>query len=176
MGESYTRAHTLCQQVGEPPQRFQALQGLCRFHTAQAQLRTADELSQQLFDLAQRQHDPILVLEGHMDLGLIALYRGDLVTARAHLEHSLRLCDAPQPSPPLFMRRVVIAGVTTSPSMARALWVLGYADQAQQRSQEALALAQQVGHTPSLAYAQLFAAILAQYRRDVAATQAHAEA
>ena len=28
VGESYTRAHTLCQQVGEPLQRCQALQGL----------------------------------------------------------------------------------------------------------------------------------------------------
>ena len=56
------------------------------------------------------------------------------------------------------------------------LWVLGYADQAQQRSQEALARAQQVGDPPSLAYAQLFAAVLSQHRRDVAATQAHADA
>ena len=31
-------------------------------------------------------------------------------------------------------------------------------------------------HTPSLAYAHFFAALLAQYRRDVAATHAHAEA
>ena len=31
VGERYARAHTLCQQVGEPPQRFQALQGLYGF-------------------------------------------------------------------------------------------------------------------------------------------------
>ena len=52
----------------------------------------------------------------------------------------------------------------------------GYAAQAQQRSAEALALAQQIEHPPSLAYAQLFAAILAQYRRDTAATYARADA
>jgi predicted ATPase len=56
------------------------------------------------------------------------------------------------------------------------LWLLGYADQAQQWSQEVLARAQQVEHTPSLARAQRFAAILSQHRRDVAATQAYAEA
>ena len=54
--------------------------------------------------------------------------------------------------------------------------MLGYADQAQQRSQEALARAQQVEHTPSLAWAQLIATVLSQHRRDVAATQADAEA
>jgi len=56
------------------------------------------------------------------------------------------------------------------------LWLLGYADQAQQWRQEELARAQQVAHTPSLASAQLFAAILSQHRRDVAATQTYAEA
>jgi predicted ATPase len=39
-----------------------------------------------------------------------------------------------------------------------------------------LARAQQVTHPPSLTWAQLFAAIFSQHRRDVAATQAHAEA
>jgi predicted ATPase len=53
---------------------------------------------------------------------------------------------------------------------------LGYADQAQQWSQEALALASQVGHTPTLGFAHFYAARLAHCRRDVTATQAHAEA
>jgi predicted ATPase len=56
------------------------------------------------------------------------------------------------------------------------LWLLGYADQAQQWRQEELARAQEEEHTPSLASTQLFAAILSQHRRDVAATQAYAEA
>jgi predicted ATPase len=60
--------------------------------------------------------------------------------------------------------------------MAQVLWGLGYNEQAQQRSQEALALAQELGHTPSLAHAQFFAAILAQSRRDIAATSARADA
>src|SRR5262249_40314591 len=59
---------------------------------------------------------------------------------------------------------------------AIVLWLLGYADQAQQWRQEELARAQQVEHTPSLASTQLFAAILSQHRRDVVATQDYAEA
>jgi predicted ATPase len=53
---------------------------------------------------------------------------------------------------------------------------LGYAAQAQQRSQEALTQAQQIEYPLSLVYACACTARLAQYRRDVAATQAHAEA
>jgi predicted ATPase len=61
-------------------------------------------------------------------------------------------------------------------SLARVLWALGYADQAQERSQEALALARQGDHPPSQAYAECFVGLVCQCRRDVAATQAHADA
>jgi tetratricopeptide (TPR) repeat protein len=162
-------------QVGEPRQRCQALQGLYRFHLIQAQLRLADELSQQFFRLVSHQHDMTLVQEGYMDLGLIAYYRGDPVTARAHLEQSLRLCDPPQLSTILFPHRYE-SGVRHGFYGTMVLWLLGYADQAQQWNQEALARIQQGEHTPSLASAQLFAAVLSQHRRDVAATQAAAEA
>jgi predicted ATPase len=53
---------------------------------------------------------------------------------------------------------------------------LGSADQAQQWVQAELAQAQQGEPTPTLASAHLCVAILAQHRRDVAATQASAEA
>jgi predicted ATPase len=95
--------------------------------------------------------------------------------ARADLEQSLELSVAQQ----LFTS---ISAWGLEPRIAslvwlvRALWVLGYADQAQQRSQEALALARHLGHTPSLAYAEYFTTMLYQNRRDVALTHAHAEA
>lgn len=175
VGEVYTRAHMLCQQIGEPRQRCQALQGLYRFHLLRAQLRMAGEVSQQFFRLASHQHDMTLAQEGYMDLGLIAFYQGDPVTARAHLEQSLRLCDTPRPSTLLFPNGYE-SGVRHGFYGMMVLWLLGYADQAQQWSQELLARAQQVEHTPSQASAQLFAAIFSQHRRDVAATQAYAEA
>jgi predicted ATPase len=175
VGESYTRAHTLCQQVGNLQQRCQVLQGLSWLYLFQAQVRLAGEVSQQFFRLAQDQHDRTLVLKGYMDLELIEFFRGDPVTARAHLEHSLRLTDVHQSLLPLFTAGYE-ARVTTLIPLALALWMLGYGDQAQQRSQEALARAQQVEHTPSLAWALLIAAVLSQHRRDVAATQAGAEA
>jgi tetratricopeptide (TPR) repeat protein len=60
--------------------------------------------------------------------------------------------------------------------MAWTLWHLGYPDQALKKSQEALNLAQILAHPYSLAYAQLFAAIHFQFRREVQATQEQAEA
>jgi predicted ATPase len=138
-------------------------------------LRTAGELSQQLFRLAPQQHDMALVLESHIDLGFMAFFGGDLVTTRAHLEHSLHLHDVQQSPQPLFTGGHEVR-VTILTFLALTLWMLGYADQAQQRSREALARAQQVQHTPSLAWVQLYTTVLCQHRRDMAGTQAYAEA
>jgi predicted ATPase len=172
---AYTRAYVLGQQVGETPQLLQALCGVIRVHSAQGQLRTAGELSQQLLHLAQRQPDPALVLEGHLVMGALALYRGDFLTARVHLEHSLRLSDTPQSSTPAFFGGF-ISGVAPGTLLMRTLWGLGYIDQAQQLSHALLVLTQRAEHTLSLVYMELYAALLSQLRRDVAATQAHASA
>ena len=108
-------------------------------------------------------------------MGTMASYRGDFRTARAHLEHSCRLADT-LPSPAPLLRGGFVSGVTPRTSLARVLWTSGYADQARQRSQEALALARQGDHLPTLAYAAYFVGLVCQCRRDVAATQAHADA
>jgi tetratricopeptide (TPR) repeat protein len=175
VGEVYTRAYTLCQQVGEPRQRCQVLQGLYRFHLLRAQLRTANELIVQFFRLAPDLHDIALMQEGYMDLGLIAYYRGDLVAARARLEHSLRLCDTPRLSTILFPNGYEY-GVRHGFYGMMVLWLLGYADQAEQWKQDFLAQAQQVEHTPSQASTQLFTSLFTQHLRDVTATQAYTEA
>jgi hypothetical protein len=59
---------------------------------------------------------------------------------------------------------------------AVTLWWLGYADQALQRSYEALTLAREVAHLFSLKYALFFAAWLHQFRREWQLTHEGAEA
>jgi predicted ATPase len=114
-------------------------------------------------------------VEGHFLMGTMAFYRGDFLAARTHLEQSWRLSDT-LPSLTATLRGGFVPGVTPRTSLARVLWALGYADQAQQRSQEALVLARQGEHLPSLAYAECFVGLVCQCRRDVAATQMHADA
>jgi len=142
---------------------------------SQGQMAPAGALAQRLLDLVQPQPDTEFAVEGHFVMGTMASYRGDFLTARAHLEHSCRLADTVLSSSPL-LRGGFVRGVTPRTSLARVLWILGYADQARQRSQEALALARQGEHIPTLTYAEYFVALVCQCRRDVAATQAHAEA
>jgi predicted ATPase len=173
-GEAYARAYALCQQLGEPPELGRVLYGLYRSHVGQGRVRAAGEVSQQLFALAQRQPATGDLLEGHLTMGGAALFRGDFVAARTHLEQGRSLADAP-----LFPRPSLHGGFVTEVELLAwlelTLWVSGYADQAQQRRQEALALARQVAHPPSQWVAGCFAAMLAQCRRDVAGTRACAE-
>jgi adenylate cyclase len=175
VGDIYTRARQLCDQLDEIPQRFRVLQGLYRFHEAQAQLPAAGALAQQLTCLAHRQPETDLVLAGQSAAGSVAFFRGDFMAARAHLEPCLALEVLPEPSAPTFRGGHHLTA-THLGWLAHVLWGLGYDTQAQQRMQEALALAQQIEHTPSLAHAQFFAAALAQSRRDSAGTYARADA
>ena len=56
------------------------------------------------------------------------------------------------------------------------LWLLGYPDQALARLHDALALAHELSHPYSLAYALCRAAWVFQFRRDVPAVHEQAEA
>src|SRR5262249_53627951 len=57
-----------------------------------------------------------------------------------------------------------------------ALWMLGYPDQARERSCEAVALGGELGHPTSRALALYFDTVVRQYCRDAPAVQQNAEA
>jgi class 3 adenylate cyclase/predicted ATPase len=174
--QTYARARALCQQVGDTPQLFSTLQGLCGFYRSRGALPTARELGEQLYQLAQREADPTPRLEAHGALGGILFYLGDYAAARTHLEQGITLTDPTAPQA-LARRSNVTAGVTWClVHAALTLWCLGYPAQALRRSQEALALAQELAHPYSLGLARHYAASLLHHRREASAVQAQAEA
>jgi len=67
-------------------------------------------------------------------------------------------------------------GVGCRAHAAMTLWLLGYSEQALARLHEALALAQELSHPFSLAFAWCVAAIVSQCRRGALAVHEHAEA
>jgi hypothetical protein len=60
-----TRAVALAQQVEKPSQRFAVLHGLWRLHNVRFESQAAHVVAEQLLNLAQRQHDPALLLGAH---------------------------------------------------------------------------------------------------------------
>jgi hypothetical protein len=67
-------------------------------------------------------------------------------------------------------------GVVCRVAAAWTLWLLGYPAQALARLQDALAVAQELSHPLSLAYAWCVVAYVSQCRRDVPAVYEQAEA
>jgi predicted ATPase len=171
---TYTRARQLCQQVGETPQLFAALMGIGTFYLASGRLRVAHELREQLLTLAQRQQDPALLLHGHLGLGAILFWRGELAQARLHLEEGIRLYDEQPLHSPAFAGDD--PGVCGRRLAALALWLLGYPEQAVQCSHEALKLAQDLAHPFSLVFALGQGAMLHEFRREAEAVRERAEA
>jgi predicted ATPase len=175
VARAYARARDLCRRLGDTPQLFVALRGLQLYHTVRAELPMASELAEELLLLAQRQHDPMLLVLAHLALGIIRFHSGAFVQARVHLEQGMAL-DAPelkQAHAFLYGNDAVMVCISWA---ALTLWLLGYPDQAQQRGHAALTRARQLAQPFSLAFAQAWTAWLHQLRREPRATQAQAEA
>jgi class 3 adenylate cyclase/predicted ATPase len=173
--QAYTQAYTLCQQVGETPELVPVLHGLWWFYLGRAQLHTAREIGDTLLRLAHRAADPALAVVAHFTLGLTWWHFGVLPAARQHLEDGIALDTPAQRSAPVF-HLGSDPGVGCRTTAAVTLWYLGYPEQALARVHEALALAHELSHPFSLAWAWYWAALVAQLRRDVPAVYAHAEA
>jgi predicted ATPase len=172
---AYTQARALCQQVGETPELVPILFGLWRFYVVRPQLHTARELGETLLRLAQRAHDPALAVVAHYTLGYTWCCLGALPAARQHLEEGIARYT-PDQRDALVFRMGPDPGVVSRVFAAWTLWLLGYPEQALAHLHEALTLAHALSHPYSLAWAQCFAAIVSQFRRDVPAVHEQAEA
>ena len=119
--------------------------------------------------------DPPPRLEAHDALGTTLFCLGDYTAARTHVEQGIALAD-PTTQRAQVLRNGEASGMRCLGVAANALWCLGYPSQAMQRSQEALALAQELAHPYSLAAARHWAAHLHHRRREVPAVQTQADA
>ena len=172
---TYTRALALCQQVGNTQELIPVLYGLSRLYKKRGQLRRARDLGEQLLVLAQSHGTTALLLRGHYVLGEILLWLGEFSAARAHLEQGLAIYD-PQQHDPHDLLYEADPWLGCLGALSVTLWFLGYPDQAQQRSAEALSLAQALAHPYSLARVLVNAAYLHWFCRDWATLQERAEA
>jgi len=174
--KAYTRARELCQQVGETSQLFPVLRGLCSFYLIRGKLETARELAEELMSLARNAQDPTLLLQAHRALGTALFYHGEVGLSEAHLEQAITLYDSHQYRSHAFLDYLTDPGVACLSNAALALWLLGYPNQAHQRSYQALTLAQALRDPHTLAFTLHFAAWLHQFRREGQLTQERAEA
>jgi predicted ATPase len=175
VGQVYTRARALCQQVGEAPQLIQVLLGLWMFYIVRAELQTASDLGEQLLQVSQRQHDPELQLEAYEALGITASMRGALTVAHTHFEQCMALYD-----PQKHRDHAVLYGQDSQVAFlchtSLVLWLLGYPDQARQQCHHALTLATDLSHAFSVSWALLYCAMVQAFCRCDQGAHEQAEA
>jgi len=173
---AYTRARQLSHKGAETAELFPALWGLFLVCLMRGNRKAAEELAEQLFTLAQRVDDPILVAIAHYVLANNLSVTGEFAPACHHFEQSLTLYETHgRPSVVFLMGEEL--GVVCRGFMAwETLWPLGYPERALRTSEEGLHLARELRSPYDLALALLSAAILHQLRREPELTRERAEA
>jgi predicted ATPase len=172
---AYTRADALCHKLGDSPDLFRARWGLFLYQVARGDIQQALQLGEQLQDLAQESQDPALLLQAHHATGPILGLVGDWTSSRRQLEEAVAYYDRKAHADHASLYGGHDPCVCCQGYGAKALWMLGYPDQAMQLGNKALALARELGHPTSLAHTQFSVAILHQFRREAAETLQLAE-
>ena len=174
VGQTYARARELCLQLDDTAQLIPVLTGLWLFYSIRAEHRRAHELANQCLQLAQQTQDSAHLLTAHYALGQSLLWMGELSEAQQHLRRGSELYDAVQHHS-LVAQYAEDPGVVCLVWEAHALFLLGYPDQALQRSREAIALAKDLADYFSLIQALVWAAYTRLYRGEARIAQQEVE-
>jgi predicted ATPase len=141
---AYARAYELCQQLDKTPQLCPVLLGLVLFSMVRGRLPSARALAEQCLGIAERARDPVLLSAAHQMMGSVLFQQGEFPPARNHLECALASYD-PRRHQVYLLLYGHDPGVFGSFYLAWVLWHLGYPEQAISKTEEALALARQLG-------------------------------
>ncbi len=151
VGHASTRACALCEDIGEPADRFAALWGLWRHKRTVGEYPTARVLADELSDLAQRQGDAAFFLQAHHAQWATRLYSGEFAECREHAEQGIAVYDAHKHHAQTFRFGGHDPGVCGHSTGAISLCILGYADQGIALLEDGLSLAHELHHPETLA-------------------------
>ena len=169
----YEAAYSLCQDVSDQENMFPALLGLWRFYGGRGDLAKAHELAKQLMRIADASNQAQYRLEAHMAMGNSLFFMADFTQALTHFEHGITIYQARSSQPPN-ASTIRDPGVVCYSIAALALWKLGFPDQALRRCQAAIALARDLNHPMSRAFAAYQTGMLHQFRREPREVLTHA--
>jgi DNA-binding winged helix-turn-helix (wHTH) protein/predicted ATPase len=174
--DAYSRAEALCDRLGERADIFPALWGQWLFRWGRSEIDAAWRLCERLLALAERSGDAGLKLQAHHASWATSFGLGRLAEVRAHAEAGLALYDAKIHQPMASSYGNHDAGICARYFAALSLALAGENDRARAMADTAVAVAQGLNDSFSLALALYFAAVTAQILGDAALAVQRAEA
>jgi predicted ATPase/class 3 adenylate cyclase len=162
---AYTRALDLSREVGEIPELFPVLRGLGSLYSYLGEYEKAGQMAQKILNMAERLGDPKMLVDGHLRLGYILAFTGNISLGLEHLEKAIAGYDPDRFGAPPYQlgNNPGVIGLNVS---ALILWMVGFPDRAHERAHEAIALARRLSHPYSLAYALFHTGMLHLWRRE----------
>jgi predicted ATPase len=150
---AYSRARAICKEAGESEELvFRATWGLWSHTNAHGKIEIAQELADELLQMAQRLNDTGFLLQALHAQWTIDFYSGSAADAQKHVDKGFALYRADEHHAHAFVYAGHDPGVCALSLGALNLWLLGYPDQARKSCLKALNLAKELAHTHSLAW------------------------
>jgi predicted ATPase len=147
-GKAYARARDLWEQLGSPSEFLHVPFGQSLYHAFRGELDLAHRLDEDLLRRSLQHNDTSGLILGHLVSGRNLAYAGKFAISRSHLESVLALY-----SPNAHRALVDQAGfhchVTPLAFLGIVLFILGFPDQAWDRSNAAIAEAERLAHPPT---------------------------
>ena len=165
--EAFSRARTLCLRLGNIPEYFQALYGLWGHSWMGGKNDDALRMADEFLSRSRALSDPVLLMVAHRVMGSTLLTIGDFQSSANHFEETIRLSIS-KGKQPLYNLYMVEPQAASLLLLSWDLWFLGYPDQSLSRVSEALALAQDLGHPYTVAFAHYMTSVVHLLRGDAA--------
>jgi predicted ATPase/class 3 adenylate cyclase len=163
--DAYGEALALVKERGEVPQLFPVLRNLGSFYGYRGELDKAIEYATEILQLADAENDPSMRVTGYTYMGANTGFAGDLAGGLGYLEKAIETFERSG-----YESRRLRLGLDPRVSCLTTtgffLWFQGYPDRAVTRADKAIALATELEHPYSLAYAYYHAGFLHLWRRE----------
>jgi class 3 adenylate cyclase/predicted ATPase len=172
--EAFSRARTLCLRLGSIHEYFQALFGLWGNCWMSGKNDDALRMADEFLSRSRALSDSVLLMVAHRVMGSTLLTIGDFQSSANHFEETIRLSVSKE-KPLLYNLYMVEPQVASLLLLSWDLWFMGYPDQSLSRVSEALALAQDLGHPYTVAFAHYMTSVVHLLRGDAARALESAE-
>jgi predicted ATPase len=172
--EAFSRARTLCLRLGNIPEYFQALFGLWGHKWMCGKNDDALRMADEFLSRSRALSNPVPLMVAHRVMGSTLLTIGDFQSSANHFEETIKLSISKEKQR-LYSLYMVEPQTASLLLLSWDLWFLGYPDQSLSRVLEALALAQDLGHPYTVAFAHYMTSVVHLLRGNAACAFESAE-